>query len=110
MKEESAEYRVDNTAEAALRLWGTCAQLRQLQEECCELGAAVNQFLRGRLTADELAAEVADVIITVAQARRFLGGQRVDVQVLKKIERLEHRIVEAQKRGSTPARKKGRAG
>jgi NTP pyrophosphatase (non-canonical NTP hydrolase) len=93
----SAEQRVNDAAEKAVRLWGREAQLRQLQEECCELGAAVNQFFRGRLTEEELAAEIADVLITVGQARRILG-RTVDLIVLEKLERLELRIFEAQVR------------
>lgn len=54
----------------AVDLWGAASQLRQLQEECGELVAAVNQADRGRDGAiGQLIEEVADVEIMIAQAR-----------------------------------------
>lgn len=73
-------------------MWGAQSQLRQLTEECGELIAAVNQYERGRLTVDELASEVADVLIMAAQARDILG-QAVDAQLAFKLDRLQGRIV-----------------
>ena len=75
----------------AVRMWGAQSQLRQLTEECGELVAAVNQYERGRITVEELASEVADVFIMVAQARDILG-QKVDAQLAHKLDRLQQRI------------------
>jgi len=98
-RQNEREQRVQRAAERAVQLWGVERQLRQLTEECGELVAAINQFARERITEDELAHEVADVWITVAQARHVLG-QRVDAAIAAKLARLEQRIAaEIESRG-----------
>ena len=48
-------------------------QIRQAQEECAELIAALNHFCRGRRGAtDEVAEEMADVEILLLQLRKIL--------------------------------------
>jgi NTP pyrophosphatase (non-canonical NTP hydrolase) len=94
MRASQQQARLRTAAERAVTLWGREKQLRQLTEECGELIAAVNQHERGRITDDELAAEVADVLICIAQAR-YVIGQSVDAQVSDKLARLEQRIGEA---------------
>lgn len=96
----AAEERVNAATASAVRLWGAPKQLRQLTEECGELVAAVNQYERGRITAEELAAEIADVLIMVLQARCIIP--KVDVYVDCKLERLEVRIAHAQHAAEVP--------
>ena len=74
-------HRMEAVTISAVRLWGAQRQFRQLTEECGELIAAVNQYERGRITADQLASEIADVLI---------------------IERLELRIAHAQHAAEVP--------
>lgn len=77
----------------AFREFGDTSQMRMCQEECGELIAAINQFLRGRISERELAEEVADVRIMVEQMELYLWlfGKRdacvVDI-VEEKLERL----------------------
>jgi NTP pyrophosphatase (non-canonical NTP hydrolase) len=98
-RQHEREQRVQRAAERAVLLWGVERQLRQLTEECGELVAAINQHARERITEEELAYEVADVWLCVAQARHVLG-QRVDVAIANKLARLEQRIAsEIEERG-----------
>jgi NTP pyrophosphatase (non-canonical NTP hydrolase) len=94
--------RMDAAAARAVHLWGAHKQLRQLTEECGELVAAVNQYERGRITAEHLASEIADVLICLVQARRILGGAKVDAQLEAKLERLEVRIAHAEHAAEVP--------
>jgi len=79
---------------AAIAKYGKEPQWRQLQEECAELIAAVNRFMRKREAAlDNLIEEVADVEIMLKQARLLIGNDDlVDAAVEKKIKRLRERL------------------
>jgi NTP pyrophosphatase (non-canonical NTP hydrolase) len=92
-RQNEREQRVQRAAERAVMLWGVERQLGQLTEECGELVAAINQHARGRVTECDLAEEVADVWICLAQARHVLG-QRVDAAIAAKLGRLEGLIAE----------------
>ena len=72
----------------ALETWGEGMQMRQLQEECGELVAAVNQYGRGRICVEDLAEEIADVEIMCAQIGMCLGGAFVDQAMNRKLARL----------------------
>ena len=61
----------------ALERWGEVSQVGQAIEECGELLAVLNQHYRGRATADQVAEEVADVMINMAQLARMIGEERV---------------------------------
>ena len=87
--------RINAAASKAVRVWGEHKQLRQLTEECGELVAAVNQYERGRITAEQLASEVADVRIMVAQASAIIGAALVEAQLDAKLDRLEVRLAHA---------------
>lgn len=77
----------------AVSEWGTESQLRQLQEECCELATAVSHLARGREGAEaELIAEVADVEIMIEQARLMLGDAEIDRAKRSKIFRLAQKL------------------
>lgn len=51
----------------AIEAWGVHAQAGMVAEECGELVAAVNQFLRGRVSGASVLREVADVQIMLRQ-------------------------------------------
>lgn len=77
---------------SALDAWGTEPQLRQLQEECGELIAAINHFCRGREgSAEELAEEVADVLLVAMQIRE-LAPALVDLFLNSKLLRVRSKI------------------
>lgn len=82
----------DDIYRRAVERYGREAQLRQLQEECCELGAAINQLARKRLYAMDVAMEIADVEIMCAQARVIIGDELVDEAKSEKLARLEARL------------------
>lgn len=57
----------DDMAWVAIQQFGLRAQLRQLQEECCELGAAVNRYVRRRSGSEQaLVAEAAQVFLCLS--------------------------------------------
>lgn len=64
---------------------GETAQMRQLQEECGELTAAVSHYLRDKITRYQLACELADVHIMLEQAQIIVGPE-----ICK--EALEHKL------------------
>ena len=83
----------------AFREFGNTSQMRMCQEECGELIAAINQFLRGRIGLKDLAEEVADVRIMVEQMEICVKKLRVsDVSVSEivenKVERLRRMLRE----------------
>ncbi len=76
----------------AIATWGQGPQLRQLQEECGELVAAVNHFERGRVTAHDLALEMADVSIMLEQGIRIVGREVFEGARERKLARVRSRI------------------
>ncbi len=73
----------------ATQVYGPEKQWGMVQEECSELAAAINRRKRGRITDDQLADEVADVIVVAEQARQLVGAHRVDRIVEAKLQRLK---------------------
>lgn len=65
-------------------------QLRMLQEECSELAAAINHFIRNKITVRELCSEIADVEILIEQIKLalFVLGT-VDEEKALKLARLQ---------------------
>ena len=80
----------------AIKLWGKPQQWNQVIEECAELIVAIRHYTRQRATDDQVAEEVADVIIMAQQAREMIGAARVDHIVNAKMRRVEHRIIEGE--------------
>jgi NTP pyrophosphatase (non-canonical NTP hydrolase) len=76
----------------AIKTYGQDAQWRQVQEECAELIAAVNRYRRGRIPAEELAGEIADVRIMFEQAMLLIDGRLVDSAFETKLTRLKDRL------------------
>lgn len=72
--------------------WGEESQFNQLGEECCELGAEINRFRRGRTTFEELLKEAVDVMLMTFQMRH-LNETLFDNILEEKLERIEDRIV-----------------
>lgn len=62
----------------AVTLWGPQFQAQMLAEECGELVAAMSQYLRGRVAAEKVIEETADVHIMLAQIPHILGGNPDD--------------------------------
>lgn len=86
---------LDELCARAILAFGMAEQVTQAMEECGELVAALNQhFLRGRITAEDAAGELADVEIMCRQMRMLLGDTLVDLAVAQKADRLEARLNE----------------
>lgn len=77
---------------AIARHYGEENQLRQCQEECAELIAAINHYERALASGDEekiakareaVLGEIADVQIMLDQARDFFGEDTYDMEYLK---------------------------
>lgn len=82
--------------EAAIARWGSESQLRMVQEECGELVAAIGHLQRGRCSAEAVAEEIADVLITAGQAALIVGEGLVAAKKAEKLERLRGRLSEAE--------------
>lgn len=82
--------------QSAVAKWGQDAQLRMLQEECCELGAEVNKCFRNKGLTHQLIEEMVDVEIMVEQIKFCVLtdeeiGQYVEIQRAK-LYRLKERL------------------
>ena len=101
--EHLAAYRIIESgslldvAHKAVATWGVDAQLNMALEECGELIAVINRWRRGRVPAEEVAEEVADVIITLTQVEHMIGVDTTPF-VAAKLERLKATIAEHEKR------------
>lgn len=91
-KTQTKECPVNLLASLAVHEWGNATQLLMAMEECGELVAAINQFLRGRKDKQQLAEEIADVEIMCAQLRYMIGDKFVDKEKHKKLRRLGERL------------------
>ena len=76
----------------AIDKWGNVAQMLMAIEEASELTQAIMHFLRDRATREEVAGEVADVLIMANQMRIVFGKDTVDRIVHEKLERLKTRL------------------
>ena len=84
-----------DTLRKALDRWGTVPQMLMAVEECAELTQALMHYIRGRATKEQVAGEVADVLIMAAQMRMVFGAEDVDRAVEAKMDRLRERVGEA---------------
>ncbi len=82
----------EETASAAVRLWGGDAQLDMMIEECAELIQAVSHYRRGRADAVTVAREIADVRLMLDQAAFMFGADLCAAAQDEKAERLRARI------------------
>lgn len=76
----------------ALNAYGINAQLWVLIEEMAELANEVAKLMRERSGKQEIITELADVKIMVEQIAFFFGYNEVNVEMHRKLERLEERI------------------
>lgn len=78
--------------EKAILRYGVSAQLGMFYEELAELVLAVNRRKRGR--EDNVAEEIADVLIMIKQIMLIFGIKAKDVRKIRKqkIDRLEKRL------------------
>lgn len=75
---------------AALRRWGADAQELMAIEEMSELTKEICKLFRGKPTLDDLADEIADVLITMEQLKLIYDvGDMVDDRIAYKIQRLQ---------------------
>lgn len=79
----------------ALEKWGTDAQVGMATEELAECIVALRHGLRGKASKEEIASEIADVEIMMAQMRIVVGAHIVDRQKSLKLEKLRKLIEEA---------------
>jgi NTP pyrophosphatase (non-canonical NTP hydrolase) len=68
-------------------------QFNQLQEECGELIAAVNQYRRNK-SIEHLYDEIADVAIMIAQMRVILDNSKINAKIEEKLSRAAGRLSE----------------
>lgn len=81
-----------DTLKDALDKWGPTAQVNQTVEECAELIVALRHHARGKATRDDVASEVADVLVMALQLRLLVGPNIIDREVVAKMKRLEERL------------------
>ena len=79
---------------AAIAKYGQEAQLRCMQEECAELIAAINRFLRGRTGTGPVEEEIADVEIMTEQMYLIFNLENVKKIKGGKLERLAKNLEE----------------
>ena len=75
-----------------LNHYGIQYQLRQTQEECAELIAAINHVFRGRISPAALIEELADVEIMLDQLKLFYGDGEWETAKIHKLTRARDRI------------------
>ena len=79
----------------AIDTYGPAAQTNMIIEECAELIVALQKLEREPANAKRLnnvAAEIADVMIMCEQARLMFGCEQVNNAVRYKLDRLERRL------------------
>lgn len=102
-QEQLAAYRLiesgspSDIARRAIAAWGVDAQMGMVNEECAELIAALNRWKRGRIPAEEVAEEVADVLIMLEQTEQMIGVDTTPF-VAAKLERLKALIATHEQR------------
>jgi len=80
-------------ARDALEMWGIEAQLRMLQEECGELVAAVNRFMRGRGDPHDVIEEIADVGLMIEEMKVIFDARELFDAEGRKLQRLQKRLL-----------------
>ena len=75
-----------------LEFFGVDRQLQKCCEELSELQVAIHHWKDKKATQDDVASEIADVIIMCNQLKLMLSPGLVDIQVQYKLNRLKDRI------------------
>lgn len=68
----------------AVELFGKERNFNHTQEECAELIVAINHYRRGRISAEEVVEEIADVYIMCQCMAQIVGTNLVDQKILEK--------------------------
>ena len=87
----------DRVLSLAIQRYGTTAQIHMAIEEMAELTNALMKDMRGRVTADDIITEVADVTIMMRQLSLMLGDDKVSAEIERKVNRLETRLMTGSK-------------
>ena len=84
----------DTILSDAINTYGSIAQIDIAIEECAELIDALSKFKRGRVNADAVITEIADVQIVVAELEQMFGGctKLVEMERMRKMDRLRGRL------------------
>jgi len=80
------------TFRAAVEAWGIDAQADMAEEEAAEFIVASKHYARGKVDADDLIDELADVRIMQEQLAEFIGRERVEQRIQEKMDRLRERL------------------
>jgi hypothetical protein len=80
------------TFRAAVETWGIHAQADMAEEEAAEFIAASKHYARGKVDADRLVDELADIRIMQEQLAEFIGRERVEQRIQEKMDRLRERL------------------
>jgi len=75
--------------QATLDKWGEEAQYDQAIEECAELITALKHYKRGKVSKDEIIAELADVTLMIGQLTWMFGVERIDQAIGEKLKKLK---------------------
>ena len=80
------------TFRAAVETWGIDAQADMAEEEAAEFIVASKHYARGKIDANELIDELADIRIMQEQLAEFIGRERVEQRIQEKMDRLRERL------------------
>jgi len=83
---------LDGICREALSVFGKENQLRQTQEECGELIAAINQYLRKDRRGTSVIDEVADVWIMLTQLKMAFSAEDFLDAIERKLPRLQEHV------------------
>jgi NTP pyrophosphatase (non-canonical NTP hydrolase) len=88
---EARGIRLEKVARDAIACWGVEAQTAMVIEELAETIVAISHYQRGRVPSEEVASEIADACITLAQLEAIID---IDARpfIEEKVARLEARI------------------
>lgn len=89
----------DRIFSAAIELYGKDAQIHLAKEECAELIVELSHYQRGKNSKQRVIEEIADVAIMLDQLATILGPEApvlVFQAILRKVSRLERRILQKQ--------------
>ena len=82
----------EETLQKAILKYGCTAQITMAVEEMAELLNALAKERRGRATQNDIVTEIADVTIMMWQLAIMYGEQAVEMEIERKIKRLQERI------------------
>lgn len=77
-----------------LKNYGHAAQMEKCVEECLELALALTHYRQGRVSADDVRSELADVSILLDQMALVFGVGSIEAEKRRKLDRTEERMRE----------------